>query len=290
MSFAFRSDTDMTVTAVGNGLTDTQSQSCTLYEIIQLHEPFKHTRLFLLGDTGTCILAIEQQSIGLSLFIEGHSALIAIAHLDMALMRILHGIRREIREDLLHTSLVKGRHIVVIGIILDKLHPRLLHTLGEGLTDIIEDSDEIHLLGFDGQGLSHIRGLEDIIDETHQHVTVVTDDPDKLHTLLVGIDHGQQVTEAHDGIQWRADLVRHIRQEGTLHLTGVLGTGGLFLQLLLGHDQFGDVTRHTEVTDLMTILVEGGDATHGMPRRLLVVVHATKASCCSDYSGSDESR
>ena len=54
MSFAFRGDTDMTVTAVGNGLTDTQSQSCTLYEIIQLHEPSKSFSFTNLSNTLAC--------------------------------------------------------------------------------------------------------------------------------------------------------------------------------------------------------------------------------------------
>ena len=77
MSFAFRSDTDMSVTTVCDRLTDTQPQTCTLDEVVEFYETLKHARLFLLGDAGTGVLTIEQQSVGLSLFIEGQSALIA---------------------------------------------------------------------------------------------------------------------------------------------------------------------------------------------------------------------
>ena len=33
--------------------------SCTLYEVIQLHETLKYTGLFLLGDTGAGVFTIE---------------------------------------------------------------------------------------------------------------------------------------------------------------------------------------------------------------------------------------
>ena len=66
----------MTVTAICDGLTDAEAQSCTLYEVIQLHETLKYTGLLLLGDTGAGVFTIEQQTVSFSLFIEGQSALI----------------------------------------------------------------------------------------------------------------------------------------------------------------------------------------------------------------------
>ena len=108
MPLTFGGNPDMPVTTVGDGLTDAQAQSRTLYKVIQLYETLKDTGLFLFGDTGTGILTIEQQPVNLSLFIKRHPALIAIPHLDMPLMGIFHGIGREVREDLLHASLVKG--------------------------------------------------------------------------------------------------------------------------------------------------------------------------------------
>ena len=45
----------------------------------------------------------------------------------------------------------------------------------------------------------------------------------------------------------------HIGQEGTLHLTGVFCTFGLFFQLLLGIHQVSDITGDSEIADSLTL-------------------------------------
>ena len=99
----------------------------------------------------------------------------------------------------------------------------------EGLADIVEHLGEVALHGLDGEGLTHAGGFEDIVDETEEHVAVVTDDTNELHTLCWGFHHLKDITEADDGIEGSADLVGHIGEEGGLEVSGVFGTGSFLL-------------------------------------------------------------
>ena len=114
-----------------------------------------------------------------------------VTHFDISLVGIFHGVGDKVGEHLLYAPLVEHCDAVSIRIVLDEFHAWLLHALGKRLTDVVEHLSEVNLLGFDGQSLSHRRGLEDIVDKSHEHVAVVADDADKFHALLLRINHGQ---------------------------------------------------------------------------------------------------
>ena len=65
-----------------------------------------------------------------------------------------------------------------------------------------------------------------------------------------------EVGEAHDGVQWRTDLVAHVAQEGVLHRLHLLCLLRLAGQLLLGGLQVADVTAHTEVFGDVAVGIE----------------------------------
>ena len=78
-----------------------------------------------------------------------------VAHFDEALVGILHGIGDEIGEHLLDAALVEDGTAGGVGIVLDELYARLLHSLGECLADVVEEQGEVYLRGFDGERLAH---------------------------------------------------------------------------------------------------------------------------------------
>ena len=188
-----------------------------------------------------------------------------VTHLDEALVGILHGIGDKVGEHLLYAALVEDGTAGGIGIVLDELYPRLLHSLGERLADVVEEQGEVYLRGFDGERLAHRRGFEDVVDEPHEHVAVVADNADELHALLIGVNLRQQVAEAHDGIQRGAYLVGHVGQEGTLHAARVFCATGLLLQSLLSLHEVGDVTSHTEVGGEPPLLIALRHTAEGIP-------------------------
>ena len=241
-------------------MADTQAKTRALHEVVELDEALEHAGLLLLGNTGTGVLAIEVDTL----------LLLAIAHLDMTLMGVLHGIGNEVGEHLLDAALVERGGEGGIRIVLDELHAGLLYALGEGLTDVVEHLSEVARLGLDGEGLTHVGGLEDIVDEAHEHVAVVADDADEVHALLVGVDHGEEVGEAHDGIERGADFVGHIGEEGALHLTRILGALGFFLQLALGLHEVGDVTGDAEEVGEGAVALGLGDTVDGIPYGVLL--------------------
>ena len=193
MALALGGDADVAVAALDDVLTDGESETGALHEVVQLDEALEDARLLVLGDAGAGVEAVEGQSFGLSAAVECRATLPVVAYLDEALMGVLDGIGDEVGEHLLHTALVEHGGACGVGVVLDELHARLLHALGERLADVVEDGRDVALGGLDGQCLTHGRGFEDVVDESHEHVAVVADDADELHTLLLGVDDGQQV-------------------------------------------------------------------------------------------------
>ena len=146
MSLTFRGDTDLSATTFCNGLTDTEPQTRTLHEVVELDKTLKHTGLFLLGNTGAGILTIEVDTI----------VLLSVAHLDMALVGVLHGVGGEVGQHLLDTAYVKHNREGVIGIVLNELHPRFFHALGQGLADVVEYHGKVAGCRLDSERLSHV--------------------------------------------------------------------------------------------------------------------------------------
>ena len=141
---------------IDDGLADTQTETCSLYEVVKFDESLKDTGLLLFGNTGTCVLTIEVETIGFVSAAFGNAGFFAIAHLDVTLVGVLHGIGHEVSQQLLDTALVKVGDIRFVWIVLDEGDARLLHALLQGLTHIIEGLGNVDLLWKDGEGLTHV--------------------------------------------------------------------------------------------------------------------------------------
>ena len=133
----------MALTTVCYGLTDTQSETCSLYVVIEFHKTVEHLCLGFLRNTGTSVLAVHIEPVA------SFTLLISVAYLDMSLLGVLHSIGHEIGDDLLHTSTVEGRDKRVVGIVCHKLHLWVLHTLGQDGRGICKHLGEVYLPGRD---------------------------------------------------------------------------------------------------------------------------------------------
>lgn len=96
MSLALALDTDAAIGLVDDGLTDGETEASTLYEVVELDETLEDGSLLLLGNTCTCVFAIEVETI----------IFWSPANTDVPLVGVLDGIGNEIGEDLLQSSLV----------------------------------------------------------------------------------------------------------------------------------------------------------------------------------------
>ena len=209
MSFAFGCYSNLSIASFCYGLTDAKSKTSALYVVVKLNKALEHSILLVLRDTSTSILAIEVYAV----------FLLAISQLDVALMGVLDGICGEVGQYLLDTSFIECSHKRVVWIVLDELYTSLVNTLGQRLADVIEYLCKVNLLWFDGQRLSNIRCLKDIVDKSHKHVAVIADNTYELHSVVVALYYWQKVAKAHDGIKWRTYLVSHVGKECSLHLS-----------------------------------------------------------------------
>ena len=96
LAFTFTLYADAPSATVGNALADAEAESGALHIVVQLYEALEYDTLLLLGDAGTCVLTVHAYA----------TILIAVAHLDMPLMGVFHGVGGEVGDDLLESSLV----------------------------------------------------------------------------------------------------------------------------------------------------------------------------------------
>ena len=59
MALALAINTDTSATALYDVLADGETQTGTLHKVVELDEAFENGGLLVLGNAGTCILAIE---------------------------------------------------------------------------------------------------------------------------------------------------------------------------------------------------------------------------------------
>ena len=102
--------------------------------------------MLLFGNTGTCVLAIEVETIGFVSAAFGNTGFLAIAYLNVTLVGVLHGIGHEVSQQLLDTALVKVGDIRFVWIVLDEGNAWFLHALFKCLTHIIEGLGNVDLL------------------------------------------------------------------------------------------------------------------------------------------------
>ena len=91
-----------------------------------------------------------------------------------------------------------------------------------------------------------LRNVEDIVYQLQQQLGIDVDDIDELLFLLLGFHFADELGKAHDGIERRADLVAHVRQEGRFETVGLLGADTRLDDLQLGILHVGDVPRDTD--------------------------------------------
>ena len=144
---------------------------------------------------------------------------------DTALARVFHSIRQEVHDDLLHARAIaveRGRQLRIDHDM--EIEPFLFraqaHERADALVHVREAEfrqRELHLARFD------FREVEDVIDEVQQRL------PGFMRTMRVGTgvffaalaqDH---LVHAEDGVDRRADFVRHVREERALCLAGLVG-------------------------------------------------------------------
>ena len=118
LSLTFRFYTNLTTTFLTDGLTDREPETCTLYVVIKLDKAFKHLLLVFLGNTRSCVLAINTDAL----------ILFSISHFDMSLLRVFDGIGYEIGDHLLDSAWVEVGGESIQRIVFDKLHLRVLYT------------------------------------------------------------------------------------------------------------------------------------------------------------------
>ena len=128
LPFAFRFHADPAATLLADGLADTQSQTRSLHIVVQLYKAFEHFLLVFLRNAGSRILAVDADTF----------VLLCVAHFDMSLLGVFHGIGHEVGDHLLYTARVEMCGERLVGIVLDKLHLRVLHTFCGCGTDIVE--------------------------------------------------------------------------------------------------------------------------------------------------------
>ena len=167
MTLAVADDADVTAATLGDGLTDGETHSRSLDKLVELDEAFEYRCLLVGGDALAGILAEEVEAVVLRLPAEA----------DMTLGGELHGVGDEVGEHLLDAANVDDGGKMVVGTFPQEFHVGVLNALGQGGADVVEVYGEVGLLRFDGEvSVGDARRLDDVVDESLQHVGTVADD------------------------------------------------------------------------------------------------------------------
>ena len=110
------------MTTIYDSLTDTQSKTRALHEVVQLYETVEYDALYICWYTGTRILTIHVESV------LAFSLLLFVTYLNMALVCVLDGVGYEVGYNLLNTPTVKRGKIRVVRILLDEFYAWCLNT------------------------------------------------------------------------------------------------------------------------------------------------------------------
>ena len=158
-------DTDLSLAALYDILTDRQTKTRALHEFVEFDETLEDGILLFLWDTAAGVLAIEVKS--RFLLTVQLSCLLPVTDTDMSFCGVFHCIRDEISDNLLDTSLIQDSDKFLIGIILDESHVGIVHTLLQGLAHQVKLLGKVNLLRNDlHQGVRDIGSLKDVVDES----------------------------------------------------------------------------------------------------------------------------
>src|ERR1700674_1772974 len=150
--------------------------------------------------------------------------------------RELDGVRQQVVEDLLELVLVCNQQRIDrlnaradLDVLLHRQRPHHVEHLADGGVDPELFVDQVHAARLDlGQ-------VEDVVDEGQQVLAAVIDVVQTVMALFLGDLSGEvvpkQLRESEDGVEWRAQFVRHIGEELGLEPAdfGDLGIGDLQL-------------------------------------------------------------
>ena len=163
----------------------------------------------------------------------------ADANLDVAVRGELDGVGQQVLEDLLETL-----RVAVHGArqLLGELHvERQVLGLGhvpEVAVDGVAQAGEGDFLDLDGDGAGlDFREIEDVVDEVEEVGAGGVDVAGKLDLLAREVAPGvvgELLAEDEDGIERRAQLVGHVREELGLVFGGERQFGGFFLERVAG--------------------------------------------------------
>ena len=104
---------------IGYGFTYRQSETCSLYEVVEFYKSVENLVLGFLWYSVARIFAIYIKSL----------ILVSVSNLNMSLMGIFYSICYEVCDNLLYSSVIDNCFECLIRILLYKLYSRILHPL-----------------------------------------------------------------------------------------------------------------------------------------------------------------
>ena len=116
------------------------------------------------------------------------------------------------------------------------------------------------------------RDSKDIVNQTEQNITVVHNDPCDLFLLFWGCQHREHIGETYDGVEWRTNLMCHIRHEYAFPPAGIVGPFCLLFQLFLFLDENSDVADDAVATYELIVSIIIRYAIDDVPLRLIAFV------------------
>ena len=221
---------DRTVEFLDDHLRNGQPEPSSGCEIVEFDEPVENIAR-LLGRYAHAGILDE----------ELHAPVLQVeSEADLPLFGKLAGVVQQVGNDLCQAVLVADDLHVRDPFLEDQLHARLdagfvdFQLRAAEVVEVHRPEAEFERPGFD------LRNVEDIVYQLQQQLGIDVDDIDELLFLLLGFHFADELGKAHDGIERRADLVAHVRQEGRFETVGLLD------DLQLGILHVGDVPRDTD--------------------------------------------
>src|SRR5438445_988086 len=132
----------------------------------------------------------------------------------------LHGVRKQVEEDLTNPRLIDEDALSVRSLDLELHILGLRRAAGAGAHRFQEDVEHHHFRPQLELACLDLREIEDVVDELEQVLAGLADVAQEA-LLPVGERRSdllrQQPREAEDRVEWRSELVAHVRQELGLH-------------------------------------------------------------------------
>ena len=144
---------------------------------------------------------------------------------DHTLLRVFHGIRKEIGHRLFHTDLIAAQIVRDSAVDMERQRQPLLlrtglyhvHQIIQYGRNLIVHRDDIEFPGL------HLGEIEDIVDQAQERITRGPDMPGVHQDVLVFALSEHHFIHTEDRVHRRTNIVGHRRQEIRLRAIGTLG-------------------------------------------------------------------